>query len=197
MQDFLNVEYIFFLIYNLFFGGGGYIGSIEEFYTSEFYTSLLAFWNGLTFIATILALIFLTMFLYSAFRLYAIRKEEDKLLEGAIIVPDNPSPEELSRWKKIEHLFYQGGDSNWRQAIMEADIMLEDMLTVQGYDGAGVGERLKAVDPADFNTLQYAWAAHKVRNNIAHQGQEYVLTEREAKQAMHWYERVFDEFSFD
>jgi len=197
MQDYLNVEYFFFLIYNLLFGGEGRIGSIEEFYTSEFYTSLLSFWSALTFFATIATLLLLTLFLYSAFRLYAIRKAEDELLESAIIVPDDPGPEELSRWKKIETLFYSGGESNWRQAIIEADIMLDEMLAVQGYRGDTVGDKLKAVEPSDFNTLQYAWAAHKIRNNIAHQGQGFVLTEREAKQAMHWYERVFDEFSFD
>lgn len=197
MQDYLNVEYFFFLIYNLFFGGGTRLGGVEDFFASEFYMGLLAFWNTLTFFATIVTLMLLTFFLYSAFRLYTIRKADDEFYKNAVIMPRDPEVEELSRWKKIEALFYSGGESNWRQAIIEADIMLDEMLTVQGYRGDTVGDKLKSVEPADFTTLQYAWAAHKIRNNIAHQGQNFVLTEREAKQAMHWYERVFDEFHFD
>ena len=48
--------------------------------------------------------------------------------------------------------------------------MLDDMLARQGYVGDGVGEKLKAAEPENFRTLQDAWEAHKVRNQIAHEG---------------------------
>ncbi|MBL1434273.1 hypothetical protein COB87_001725 [Candidatus Wolfebacteria bacterium] len=195
MQNYLNVEYIFFLIYNLLTGGGSFTGS-DAFYASEFYSQLVTIWGTLTFVATIITLILLTVLLYSAFRLRAIRAINAKFYADAIIVPDDPGKEPATRWEGIEALYDKGGESNWRQAIIEADIMLDDMLTVQGYDGATVGEKLKTVEEPDFNTLQYAWAAHKVRNNIAHQGQDFILTEREARQTMRWFEQVFAEFKF-
>ncbi len=169
----------------------------EEFFASEFYRQLVTIWNVFTFVATFVTLILLTIFIYSAYRLWQVRKADDKFFEDAVIVPDEEYEVEQGRWKKIEALYDRGGESNWRQAILEADIMLDDMLTVQGYGGDTVGEKLKAVEPSDFSTLQYAWAAHKVRNEIAHKGQEFVLTEREARQAMRWFEQVFDEFHFD
>tara|TARA_B100000508_G_scaffold60333_1_gene47326 strand:- start:362642 stop:363232 length:591 start_codon:yes stop_codon:yes gene_type:complete len=196
MQNYLNVEYIFYLIYSFLINGGNLVGE-EEFFASEFYRQLVTIWNVFTFFATFVTLILLTIFIYSAYRLWQVRKADDKFFEDAVIVPDEEYEVEQSRWKKIEALYDRGGESNWRQAILEADIMLDDMLTVQGYDGDTVGEKLKAVEPSDFSTLQYAWAAHKVRNEIAHKGQEFVLTEREARQAMRWFEQVFDEFHFD
>ena len=196
MQNFLNVEYIFFLIYSLLFAGGATVNP-DEFFSSELYNNLVSLWGLITIIATILSLLLFALFLYSALQLRRIRAESDAFYKNAVIVSDHPGEEPLSRFKQIEALFAQGGEASWRQAIIEADIMLDDMLTAQGYHGDTVGEKLKAIEPADFSTLEYAWAAHKVRNNIAHEGQNFVLTEREARQALHWYERVFDEFHFD
>lgn len=196
MQSYLNVEYIFFLIYTFLVHGGDF-RSGERFFTSEFYTYLVTIWNTFTLVATMVTLVLLTIFLYAAFKLRAIRAVDEKFYADAVIVPDDDGYEEPTRWDRIEALFARGGESNWRQAIIEADIMLDDMLTVQGYDGSSVGEKLKSVEPADFNTLQYAWAAHKIRNEIAHKGQEYILTEREARQAMQWFKSVFAEFHYD
>jgi len=197
MQNYLNVEYIFYLIYSFLLNGGN-LGGRDDFFASEFYAQLVAIWNTLTFVATLVTLVLLTIFLYSAFRLRAIRAADAKFYEDAVIVSDDSgAAQELTRWQKIESLYDRGGESNWRQAILEADIMLDDMLTAQGYDGDTVGEKLKSVEPSDFTTLQYAWAAHKVRNDIAHKGQELVLTEREARQAMRWFEQVFAEFHYD
>ncbi|XKT75169.1 MAG: hypothetical protein ACJKSS_00030 [Patescibacteria group bacterium UBA2103] len=195
-QSYLNIEYIFYLIYTFITSGGASLDP-NAFFASEFYTRLITLWGWYTLIATIVTLVLLTIFLYSYINLRRIRAEDEKFLNDAVIVSDDSGPQELTRWQKIEALFNEGGEANWRQAIIEADIMLDDMLTAQGYDGDSVGEKLKAIEPSDFNTLQYAWAAHKVRNQIAHEGQNFVLTEREARQAMHWFERVFDEFHFD
>ena len=72
--------------------------------------------------------------------------------------------------------------------------MLGMILTRQGYEGATIGDQLKAVDPSDMLTLQHAWDAHKVRNNIAHGGTDFQLNEREAKMTIELYKKVFEEF---
>lgn len=196
MQSYLNIEYIFYLIYSFLFNGGNLIGR-DEFFSSEFYSFLVSVWGIVTLVATIVTLILLTIFLHSAFQLRAIRAADAKFYEDAVILSDTGEVEEPTRWQRIEALFNQGGESNWRQAILEADIMLDDMLTHQGYSGDSVGEKLKSIEPSDFTGLQYAWAAHKVRNDIAHRGQDFTLTEREAKQTMHWFDAVFSEFHYD
>lgn len=197
MQNYLNVEYVFFLIYSLLTGGGARV-TPESFFASEFYGQLVALWGLVTIISTLVSLVLLTIFLYAAYRLKQIRDADDAFYANAVLLPDDyDEPQEMTRWGRIEALYEGGDEAHWRQAIIEADIMLDDMLTVQGYDGQTIGEKLKTVESADFTTLEYAWAAHKVRNNIAHQGQGYILTEREASQALKWYRKVFDEFHFN
>ena len=83
--------------------------------------------------------------------------------------------------------------SDWRQAIIEADIILDELLTRLGYVGDSVGEKLKQVHTNHFQTLSNAWEAHKVRNEIAHSGMNFELTDRIAYRTIANYEAVFRE----
>lgn len=84
--------------------------------------------------------------------------------------------------------------NDWKLAIIEADIILDDTLKQQGYAGVSLGERLRSISPAQVTTLDDAWQAHKVRNQIAHGGADFVLTQKIAQETMQRYERVFTEF---
>jgi hypothetical protein len=84
--------------------------------------------------------------------------------------------------------------AEWRLAIIEADALLEEMVKKMGYEGTTLGEMLKNIELSDFTTLNDAWEAHKIRNQIAHQGSTFLLTKREAKRVMQLYEKVFREF---
>ena len=72
--------------------------------------------------------------------------------------------------------------------------MLDELLRAQGYHGDSVGEMLKGVEKSDMLTLDNAWDAHKVRNQIAHAGSDYLLNERDAKRIITLFESVFKEF---
>src|SRR5690606_17681309 len=98
-----------------------------------------------------------------------------------------------SRWAHVRELIERPHESDWRQAIIEADIMLDDLLSQLGYMGQSVGEKLKAVDPSRFRSLEYAWEAHKVRNRIAHDGAAFKLTEQLAHRTIAQYEVVMRE----
>jgi hypothetical protein len=74
--------------------------------------------------------------------------------------------------------------------------MLEDMLRAIGYDGVTIGDMLKNVDPADFVTLDKAWEAHKVRNQIAHRGMDFRVDRNDAERVIRLYEEVFGEFHY-
>jgi hypothetical protein len=87
-----------------------------------------------------------------------------------------------------------GHESDWRQAIIEADIMLDEVLTRQGYEGTTIGDKLKQANPNRFHTLNNAWEAHKVRNDIAHSGSAYQLSDQIAYRTIKHYEAVFREF---
>lgn len=125
--------------------------------------------------------------------------EQEKLVYGSTHV----SAEEMlieseaprnEKWEQVQAHITSKNPAEWRLAIIEADVMLDELLKTSGYHGDTVGDRLKAVEPSDFTTLQSAWEAHKVRNQIAHEGSSFQITEREAQRIIGLFENVFKEF---
>lgn len=100
------------------------------------------------------------------------------------------------RWEEITHLANSASESDWRRAIMEADIMLGEALAGAGYRGATVGDRLKDANPLQMTTLDIAWQAHKVRNQIAHEGTGFHLSEWDTKATIDFYRRVLEELAY-
>jgi hypothetical protein len=100
------------------------------------------------------------------------------------------------RWLSVTNHLVTENPNDWRYALLEADIMLGDLLTELQYHGDTIGEQLKQIEESDFLTLDKAWEAHKIRNMIAHSGSDFILTKREARRIVALYEDVFREFHF-
>jgi hypothetical protein len=115
-------------------------------------------------------------------------------------LPIGEAPETMDvsnrRWKNIQFLINSHNLNDWKQAIIEADIMLDEMLDKMGYHGDSIGDKLKQIEASDFLTLNQAWEAHKVRNQIAHQGGNYILSRDEAEKVISLYREVFREFYY-
>ena len=97
------------------------------------------------------------------------------------------------RWEGIVELAKTNDEASWRQAIIEADILLGELLTQIGYEGKTIAERLQEVRRIDMHSIEDAWQAHKVRNRIAHEGSQYELDKETFKQTLAKFERVFEE----
>ncbi len=120
-------------------------------------------------------------------------KEQDELyIKG---VAETQAENTLQqKWSIIQNKFANGVNSDLRIAIIEADILLYEALKLAGFNvGNSIGEILKSLDVSKLRTLQEAWKAHKVRNEIAHQGSDFILTKSEADNTMISYKRVFEE----
>ena len=100
------------------------------------------------------------------------------------------------RWELIEKYYNSGNQSDWRLAIIEADIMLYDLLDRIGVLGDSIGEKLKNTNKAQMGTIDLAWRAHKVRNELAHQGSSFEINRHIVEQAIEDYRKVFSEFSY-
>jgi len=105
--------------------------------------------------------------------------------------PQNPL---ATKWEKIIKLAESTSQSDWRLAIIEADIILDELLNKLQLPGETMGEKLKTVEQSDFNTIDYAWEAHKFRNMIAHEGSDFLVNQREIRRIISLYESVFKEF---
>jgi hypothetical protein len=42
--------------------------------------------------------------------------------------------------------------------------------------------------------LDEAWEAHRVRNQVAHEGSDFILSQREARRAVELYRKVFEAY---
>jgi hypothetical protein len=104
--------------------------------------------------------------------------------------------EKQGRWQHIQDLIKSYNQNDWRQAIIEADIILEEMLDKMQYEGVTIGDKLKNIERSDFITLDKAWSAHKVRNQIAHDGSDFKLTREVAEKTIKDFEEVFREFYY-
>ncbi len=126
-----------------------------------------------------------------------VAKVEDPLPVPGLPIGEAPKTEDVhnKRWAKIQGLIRSYNSNDWKQAIIEADIILDEMLKKMGYKGDSIGERLKTVEPSDFTTLDSAWEAHKFRNRIAHSS-DYNLSKDEAEDVIKLYEEVFKEFFY-
>jgi len=183
-----NVEYWFRLLYNCLHGACyGAIG------VNEFIAFISHLWLWVIAVGYALSVIGLLFIVYVTMRLFELRKREKEYYDTVIPASDatgNVSP----RWKHIESLADGATASEWREAIIEADIMLDDVLAQQGYIGDGVGEKLKSIEPSEVHSLQDAWEAHKVRNQIAHEGSAFNLSEELTRRTIAHYESIFREF---
>lgn len=139
----------------------------------------------------LLSLLAIAGIVYLYRKIDSIRKNEMDLLypqREEVVEAKNP------QWERIVDNVQSFDESDWRVAILEADIMLSDLLDKLALPGDTMGDKLKAVEKSDFRTIDNAWEAHKIRNQVAHEGDSFLITHREAKRVIDLYRTVFEEF---
>ncbi len=98
------------------------------------------------------------------------------------------------QWQEVQTLLGLAGPAHFRQAVVQADKLLDYVLKGLGMSGQTLGERLKAARHLlSPDTNQKAWSAHKLRNRIVHEADEVMSWEAQA--AIRDYERVLSELN--
>lgn len=182
---FLNLEYFFRLIYEA--RAGVFSFSFER--IALWWEEI---WRMTSVIGFIFTLVAIAILVYSTIRIRQIRHAEHHQF-GTIEEGELEKKVDHARFAHVMTLIESAHESDWRQAIIEADIMLDDLLKQLQLPGDTIGERLKSANRGRFQTLDNAWAAHKVRNQIAHEGSAYKLTNHLAYRTIKQYESVFKE----
>ncbi len=188
--DFLNLEYIILRVYELITGLNVDVGEVP---------ATFLYWGGqVVLLGLTLSVVFLAFIVYTRIRIVFVEHEGYGDKEAALLstLEDPEEKKENSRWENIVMLAASANESDWRRSIIEADVMLGEMLTEQGYRGSTIGEQLKDANPLQFTTLDLAWKAHKMRNDIAHGGESLQLSDRDVRATIDMYGRVFEEFNF-
>ena len=159
------------------------------------YAAFYRHWAELVAISIVLSVLCGALIVYCAMRIIEVRRHERMRVEAAAhpVAAHDISRTQL-RWNGIVEEASSDDERKWRLAILEADIMLNELLDVQGYRGETMGDKMKQADRATFRSIDAAWEAHAVRNKIAHEGSAHLLSGREARRVIGLYEEVFREF---
>lgn len=174
-------------------------GVFDADFVDSFKRSTIGLITYLQVLSAFISLLFVMGIIYANFRRGQILREmalQQKLKEAAQVKQQKRADTENRKWDKVLEHVSSMNPSDWRLSILEADILLEEVLKRAGYQGESIGDRLKAADRATFKSLDSAWEAHKIRNSIAHQGSDFNLSQREAKRVIGLFEEVFKEFDF-
>ena len=158
--------------------------------------SVSNWWYVFSIISFILSSLLLVGVVYAMIRFSELRQIEDAGLREAeqAYRQARMTQEDNSRWQSVMAHASSESPNDWRVAIMEADIMLEELLNSLGYSGSTIADKLKIANPRAFRSIEDAWSAHKVRNAVAHRGSDFVLTKRATQETITQYQHVFEEF---
>lgn len=148
--------------------------------------------------ASLLTMALLGGIIYATMRANAIRTRQVRTMrQRAAALRSGPAAtetKEQQRWAQVTQHVASSNPNDWRLAIIEADVLLDELVARLPYRGTTLGERLKQATRDTFATLDDAWEAHKIRNRIAHDGTAFDLTQREAQKTIARYENVLREF---
>lgn len=156
---------------------------------------LSAIWSVYVILAYIASALFLYGFIYATLRVNDLVSTRDNLIkeQEKLFQASRGKTATNTRWQEVLTHVNSENPNDWRLAIIEADIMLEDALKQAGYAGTTLGERLRGITPNQLQSIDDAWTAHRVRNEIAHAGADFVLTKRLANDTIAQFERTFKE----
>ena len=93
-----------------------------------------------------------------------------------------------SQWLEIENKFKRDDENTYTICIFEADKLLDKALRERGLSGKTMGERMKQLQ-GKWTNGNGVWAAHKVRNQLAHETDASVDYTR-ARQALIAYKQA-------
>lgn len=207
MPDSNDIPYSFDIvrvIQSLFTGSGGTssgtdpVAGIAALF-GAIITTAIHLWQIAMVLGLFFALLCLFGIIYASVRYHQLAEEEARRLkEAELLYAELYRPSEVKnrRWHDALQHINSENPNDWKLAIIEADVMLEELLEVAGYAGLSIGDKLKSASPASFQTVEFAWDAHKIRNRIAHDGTDFVLTKKIAQDTINKYKMVFQEFDF-
>jgi hypothetical protein len=126
-------------------------------------------------VSFILALVVLTALIVIFFKQKAKPAPKRQFKPDAMDDPSKPqsgnnnfNPELVkTKWAELQAMA-GSGPSGLKNALFEADKLLDYCMMGQGFTGETMGDRLKSGGNR-FSNLNAIWAAHKLRNQLAHE----------------------------
>ncbi len=154
------------------------------------YSQLIYWWKFLAVIVSALSICGI---------IYAVIKA-NKIFQ-AMHVFDEPKSAPLEKnknqedWDKILAGGKSENENDRKQAVISADSLIDKIFAMAGYSGETLSEKLKNIKPADLDSLDALWEAHKIRNRIAHEP-DYQLSKEDSERALTNFEKALKELEY-
>lgn len=181
-SPYLNLDYFFYKIY--------------QFFQSLFKIKDIDFSNVKT-ISFFVVIFFATGIVLLLFRLSLLGKR--KVSTMADFFAKEGIPEERTlKWKSIKDRIDSDNLADWKSAIIEADNLVNQIIGRIGYEGETLEEKLKIIEPSDFDNLKNVWEAHQLRKKIdkKFEGIAFEIKKEDAKSAIGKYEKALKELKY-
>ena len=181
---YLNIEYVFSKIYNAI---GPLWDAIKDPHT----------WSVIGIVSVSISILCIFIIIFSLVRLIEIQMFDAEEIEHEInhaLAKDKETDRTTNpRWKYIQTLIESPNESDWRISILEADTLLEESFKTGGIEGNTMAELLEEAKTNGYPNIQGAWDAHLIRNKIAHEGQDFPLTQIEGRRIIKLYQNIFED----
>ena len=153
--------------------------------------------NSVDFIpaANLLSVILAVGVILVLYKIHLLRREKITTYTN-LVTEDIPPEKRRERWDEIKRHMESPNPIEWKMAIIEADSLMDEIIKGIGYKGQGLGERLKEIEPSDFDNLQNVWDAHKLRNRLAHDPGRVDLNKSVADSTIKKYEDALKELKY-
>lgn len=96
------------------------------------------------------------------------------------------------KWDAVIKKVESRGAAGYGMAIIEADILTEEIMGRMGFVGKNLAERLRSLAPGELESANDLWGAHKLRNKIAHEP-EFQPSKEETLEALETYKKALEE----
>lgn len=180
---YINIEYFFGKIVDS-------VGPVINFLTDP------NTWDKIGIFSMLVSILALFIIIFSLVRMYEIQVFDKEEIEHEIkhaLAKDKEMERTLNpRWKYILTLIDSPNESDWRISIIEADTLLEETFKDKGLMGDSMSELLEEAKSNGYMGVQGAWDAHLIRNRIAHEGQNFPLTQVEGRRVIKLYQNIFE-----
>lgn len=108
------------------------------------------------------------------------------------ILPQNRS----DKWKQIDKKIESDNVEEWEEAIVLAGGIFDEIFSRLGFHGENLSEKLKHIEPSDFESLREVWEASEIQNKIIKDTTAFSITKEKAKEVLEKYKKGLKELGY-
>ena len=172
---------------NFFQGIVDYILQFRE-SAIEFFGSSLSW---LMLIGVVISALFLWGIFYSISGSGWLPKRIEEYMD-LFLIGDVGKKRQLRAWRKILKAAQSSNPTLWKQAVLQSDQVMDEIIKMAGHRGKTVVERFAQLPREALSNYDDLIAAHKVRDRVRQEA-DFALTQDETAQVLRVYEKSFKE----